>query len=68
MLWTLLVSGIFLISGLALLNFALRKRTPREKMLGKELPLTGRGGKVDLVYIALGLIGIALYAMLQNVN
>jgi LPXTG-motif cell wall-anchored protein len=46
-------SGILIILGLFSLQFALRKRTAKEKMLKKELPLTGPDGKAHFIYLGL---------------
>jgi len=53
MFWRYILSGLFLITGLFLLNFGFRKRSPQEKIEGKELPPSGGNSKVHIVFLGI---------------
>lgn len=65
MLVLYLVAGLLIIVAVILIRFGIRKRTPKEIMLGKELPLTGKGGKVHHVGLRIILFILAIIILLK---
>jgi len=65
MLIKYVLSGAFIILGLLTLKYGLRKRSPREVMESKELPISGRGSKTYSVYTGISFLILAIIIVLK---
>jgi uncharacterized membrane protein YidH (DUF202 family) len=65
MLIKYILSGVFIILGLLTLQYGLRKRSQREIMERKELPVSGRGSKVYTVYLGVAFLILAIIIVLR---
>ncbi len=61
---SLIIFGFF-ITGALILYSAIKKPTIKDKMIGKEINIDGKGGKIHRVYLGIILIGLALYFLLR---
>jgi hypothetical protein len=50
-----LCSSLLIIIGIICLQTAFRKPSSKEKMMGRQIPVDGKGGKADLIYLELHL-------------
>ena len=59
------MTALLIVSGLLVLGSAFRKRTAKEILLGKTLPLTGRGSKQHLMFLGVVLVLFGMLALIK---